>query len=98
MARSQDGEFVSKFQMGFIHTNVFSSGWRHISSKGLSGITMDLDAFARTVSCTSIEASLTIPFVSVGKGYSLYTVNGEFGFRGTIIASPFGVIYDDRVV
>ena len=92
MARSQDRELVSICQLGFIHTNVVSAGWRHISSKGLSCITMDLDAFARTVSCTSIEASLTTPFVSVGKGYSLYTVNGEDGFRGTIIASPFGVI------
>ena len=77
--------------MGFIHTKVVSAGWRHNSLMGLRGIINDPDAFVRTVSCACIEASRTIPSVSVGKGYSLCTVNGDAGFSGTMIASPFGV-------
>ena len=98
MARSHDGEFVSICQMGFIHTKVVLVGWRHNSLMGLRGMINAPDAFVRTVSCACIEASLSIPSVSVGKGYSLCILNGDAGFTGTMMASPLGVTYDDKVV
>ena len=71
-----------------------SVGCWHSSFKGLSGLIIGLDAFARIASHISMLASLINPSTGVGKGCSLYTVNGESGFKGMMIASPQGVIYD----
>ena len=80
-----------------MHTNVVLVGWRQSSLKGSRGMMSAPDAFVRTVSCALIAASCTTSLALVGKGYSLCTVNGDAGFSGTMMASPFGVMYDDRL-
>ena len=92
IALSHDGELVSIYQMGFILRYIFSFGCWHSTFKRLSGLMMEQDAFTRIVSCTSMLANLTNLFIGVGKGYILYTVKGECGFKGTIMACPWGVI------
>ena len=55
------------------------------------------DTLVRTVSCDFMVANCTMPLVLVGKGYSLCTVSGDAGFKGTMMANPLGVKYDDNV-
>ena len=94
---SHDGELMLMCHMGFTHMNMFSVGCRHILFRGLCGIINAPDAFVSTVSSALTVANLTTPLTSVGKGYSLCTVNGPAGLSGTTMDRPLGVTYDDRL-
>ena len=77
--------------------NVVLVGWRQSSLSGSRGMMSAPDAFVSTVSPALMVASCMTSLAFVGKGYSLCTVNGAVGLSGTMMDSPLGMMYDDRL-